>query len=257
MRTTWIGIAAFLMLLSCRTDEPVSPNQAGGGYPVPSGSGGSSPSDASVTPQPDVDQVRGDEQGNRPDAARASDGGVQADTGATTDSSSNVQPDAGQGNVQPDAGQGTRDLEWANGPLPPESPTNYTIGTNTVVDNVTGLEWERKVDTNLFTSLPNATNYCANLVLDGKSDWRVPTVIEMLSIVDSDKKDRADPAINVTAFPNTPRVFHWISTPAVAVRTPYVWCIHFDYGNLVTHCESPVGSAGAIREYVVRCVRVH
>ena len=50
----------------------------------------------------------------------------------------------------------------------------------TIKDNLVGLTWEQKSETNetqLFT-YAEAVSYCEGLVLGGKEDWRIPTRAE-------------------------------------------------------------------------------
>jgi len=134
------------------------------------------------------------------------------------------------------------DYEWARWPVPPESPTNYTIGIDTVTDNVTGLIWQRAMPSPV-SSWADAVTYCAGLVLDGKTGWRLPTLIELLSIVDSGTTTA--PAINTTAFPGHPTKPYWSST-LYAGSSGTTWYVSFDWGR------SYYGGGGS-----VRCVWTH
>ncbi len=71
--------------------------------------------------------------------------------------------------------------------------TSYTDnGDGTVTDNVTGLVWQQTIDTdgdgdidaNDKMTLSDATSYCSNLTLAGKSDWRLPSIKEAYSLYD-------------------------------------------------------------------------
>jgi hypothetical protein len=62
-----------------------------------------------------------------------------------------------------------------------ESYTNN--GDGTVTDNVTKLVWERAGSTGTF-SWAAAKSYCVGQRTGGYSDWRLPTQIELLSIID-------------------------------------------------------------------------
>ena len=78
-----------------------------------------------------------------------------------------------------------------------------------MLDTQTCLIWQRVVDTDLH-DWQGASDYCGQLVLAGQSDWRLPTWAELASIADLWKED---PAINGTAFPNTPYDLpYWSST---------------------------------------------
>ena len=87
------------------------------------------------------------------------------------------------------------DPSWAEWPVPPStSPTGYTDnGDGTVTDNTTGLMWE-KTGANTPMTQPAAVTYCATMATTGgHSDWRLPSKIELLSIVDY---GRSSPSIN-------------------------------------------------------------
>ena len=112
------------------------------------------------------------------------------------------------------------DFEWANWPLPPESPTDYTDnGDGTVRDNVTGLLWQKTISSATYLWAA-ASTYCSALNLGGELGWRVPSTVELLSIVDWGKKN---PTINSTAFPGTPPNEFWASRPTPSGRPWKVW----------------------------------
>ncbi|MBX3182198.1 MAG: DUF1566 domain-containing protein [Polyangiaceae bacterium] len=93
---------------------------------------------------------------------------------------------------------------YARGPLPgsPGHAVSYTVNNTdkTVLDNVTGLLWQQEVASGTHSFSAGKT-YCSNLVWGGRSDWRLPTRMELLSIVDLTQRD---PAIDGAAFPSTP-----------------------------------------------------
>lgn len=134
------------------------------------------------------------------------------------------------------------DLEWANWPIPPGAPTAYSTTADTVTDAVTGLVWQRNVPSGTYT-WANAKTYCAGLALAGQTGWRLPTLIELESIVND---SRVEPAINVNAFPSTPSQWFW-SSSAGASDANYAWFVTFNLGEA---SRDIVG-----RGYRVRCVR--
>jgi hypothetical protein len=138
----------------------------------------------------------------------------------------------------------TYDFEWPHWPLPAEPPTGYVTDAATVKDPTTGLLWQRIVpDPTMIWS--EAKAYCQGLVLDGLRGWRVPSTIELLSIVDP---TRADPSIDPVAFPCTPWMMtsFWASTPD-ATTAGNAWYVDFGIGDSLT-----ATTASSIR---VRCVR--
>ena len=84
---------------------------------------------------------------------------------------------------------------WAEWPMPngpadvtagAPNPESYTDnGDGTVTDNVTGLMWQQAEPAigNIET-WDNAVAHCQSLTLAGHSDWRLPSRIELVSIVD-------------------------------------------------------------------------
>lgn len=81
-----------------------------------------------------------------------------------------------------------------------EPPGHYTIGTDTVTDNYTGLTWQRGRSPSLLT-FSAAPTYCESLTLDGLGGWRVPTLNELASTVD---EAQVGGAIIDEAFPDNP-----------------------------------------------------
>ena len=80
-------------------------------------------------------------------------------------------------------------------------------GNGTVTDNSTGLMWQQA-----SSSAPNwelALSYCENLPLAGYTDWRLPTIKELQSIVDY---SLGYPAVDPTIFPGTQEDYFWSST---------------------------------------------
>jgi hypothetical protein len=67
-----------------------------------------------------------------------------------------------------------------------------------------------------------AKTYCSNL----GGTWRLPSLTELQTIVDDTK---SNPAIDPTAFPNTPPTWFWTSSP-LAADSSAVWCVAFNLG---------------------------
>jgi hypothetical protein len=123
------------------------------------------------------------------------------------------------------------------------NPASYDTSTpGVVVDKVTGLMWQLAVDTGSYDWIA-AKAYCAGLVLAGHNDWRLPTEIELFSLVDS---TATSPAIDAAAFPGTPSAFFWSSSP-LAGDPASAWGVYFSYGG--------TGSGVASVANRVRCVR--
>jgi len=121
----------------------------------------------------------------------------------------------------------------------------YTSASGTVTDTKTRLVWQQTVSTQK-QNWSNAKTYCAGLDSTlGGSGWRMPTVKELLTVVDY---SQTFPSIDATAFPSTPADRFWSSSlasfqPGV---TPYI--VKFDIGAVD-------GSADQSNLFYVRCVR--
>ena len=83
-------------------------------------------------------------------------------------------------------------------------------GNGTVTDSATGLVWQKCSNGMNATSCSgsvstltwsSAITYCEGLTLGGRSDWRLPNINELGSIIDYTKS--SVPTIDSTAFPNT------------------------------------------------------
>jgi hypothetical protein len=92
------------------------------------------------------------------------------------------------------------------------NPASYTTSDGHVVDNVTGLWWQGVAGCAAGCTQVDAAAYCEGLTLDGSSDWRLPTRIELVSIVDYTKHNAA---IDPTYFPGTLTHAYWTSTAMV------------------------------------------
>ncbi len=93
---------------------------------------------------------------------------------------------------------------------------SYTKNSDgTVTDNITGLVWQNTSDTNGDgvinvsdkMSYENAKTYCENLTLANKSDWRLPDIKTMYSLIDFSGKDvsgyNGNDTTSLTPFINT------------------------------------------------------
>ncbi len=86
--------------------------------------------------------------------------------------------------------------------------------------------------------------YCSSLSLAGQTGWRLPSEIELYSLVDFTVTSGA--TIDATAFPNTPAVWFWSSSP-VAGYPSYAWVVDFYSGS--------TNNSDVSNTYQVRCVR--
>jgi hypothetical protein len=125
----------------------------------------------------------------------------------------------------------------------------------TVTDATTGLLWQRdgagtragcSGTDNLTCTWAEAKAYCASLSLAGVSGWRLPAMMELATILDVTADS---PAIDGTAFPDTPSDVFWTSSPRpqAEVTRGQAWVVQFDQGS--------TAFVGISRAFRVRCVR--
>ncbi|MCX5902567.1 MAG: DUF1566 domain-containing protein, partial [Proteobacteria bacterium] len=113
----------------------------------------------------------------------------------------------------------------------------------TVTDTGSGLMWQQDGTTG---TREEADAYCESLTLAGHTDWRLPTVKELQSIVDY---GRYNPAINTTFFPILPdtwAILYWSSTDR-ASNSNNAWHTDFLFGNAETETKTAFRYVRAVR----------
>jgi Protein of unknown function (DUF1566) len=106
-----------------------------------------------------------------------------------------------------------------------DAPTGrYDVELGTVVDTKTVLNWQQTVASSKY-AWSDAGTYCSTLTLGG-GGWRLPSENELQTIVD---ESRMSPAIDPTAFPETPGDFFWTSTTVPSFAN-FAWAITFNDG---------------------------
>lgn len=110
-------------------------------------------------------------------------------------------------------------------------------------DKQHALMWQDNADAaHLDMNWHNATDYCDHLKLAGHTDWRLPTVQELVTLVDY---TRESPAA-VPALHNISTDDYWSATTDVT-DSDDAWLVFFESGIVDNYSKS--------RERRVRCVR--
>jgi hypothetical protein len=117
----------------------------------------------------------------------------------------------------------------------------FTRSGKTVTDSTTGLVWQDDATPAQMT-WESAIRYCEELDLGGNTDWRLPNINELTSIVDD---TTSSPAIS-SVFVNTTSTYYWSSTTA-AGYTSDAWYVSFYYGLQYSYYKTDSN--------YVRCVR--
>jgi Protein of unknown function (DUF1566) len=107
----------------------------------------------------------------------------------------------------------------------PKGP-RFRVDGDTVLDRTTGLEWSRDNVPGGTMNWKAAAEACAKLTLGGHSDWRLPTIRELLTLVDY---ERHSPAIDTEDF-KCESAYYWTSTPVHSSPGVYAWLVYFSGG---------------------------
>lgn len=99
-------------------------------------------------------------------------------------------------------------------------------GDDMVTDTTTGLMWQQVTGGNM--NWEAALSYCENLTLADYTDWRLPNIKELQSIVNY---GTYNPAIDTSFFPNTVSSGYWSST-TYAYITVRAWRVSFLGGGV-------------------------
>jgi len=119
-------------------------------------------------------------------------------------------------------------------------------GDGTVTDKITGLIWQQ--DSSGPYTWSQAMAYCPTLTLAGHKDWRLPTRIEALSLIDYSVVFGAGLMIDIKYFPNTVDAYYWTSTVLARAPSSQACIVNPDQGG------SGYVSMGLTTVYA-RCVR--
>ena len=87
-------------------------------------------------------------------------------------------------------------------------------------DQKTKLQWTKTFQR---MALDEAVVFCENLNYGGHSDWRLPSIEELISLVDYSKWGPA------SSIPVTEPSYYWSAT-TYANNTGYAWHVFFDAG---------------------------
>jgi hypothetical protein len=241
-----------------------SPSETGGGGGGGGGDGAAGSGGAGWTGRSDAGGAAGSggtagTGGTSAAGGAAGSGGLAASGGTTgtgdvtgTGGASGTGGAFGTGGASGTGGAAGLDWTWADWRMP-NGQVDVTAGApnlasytdklvGMVVDNITGLMWQQAVPAGTY-DWAQAKAYCSTLALGGYSDWRLPTRIELVSLLDF---GHSSPAIDTTYFPSTPPDAFWSSSP-LAGSSSSAWFVDFNSGK---SRENGVSNTGK-----VRCVR--
>ena len=113
-----------------------------------------------------------------------------------------------------------------------------------ILDTKTNLMWQDNSEAKTkLLKWTDAINYCESLTLGGYSNWRLPNIRELESIVDI---NNADPVI-VDVFVNVSNNLYFSSTTNLTLGSDSALLVKFQYGDVL--------NAPKDNTYNIRCVR--
>jgi hypothetical protein len=133
----------------------------------------------------------------------------------------------------------------------PNAESYTDNGDGTVTDEVTHLMWQQassasggaKNDGNL--TWDEAKAYCIASMIGGHHDWRLPSLIELISIVDY-SIGTPGPTINAAAFPGVG--INFLGSATELAGTPSeAWYVYLYEGNLISFTKTQPGKSLCVR----------
>ena len=143
-------------------------------------------------------------------------------------------------------------LDQSGEPLP-DNATTWSM----VYDSITGLTWEIKTtdgtiqDQSRRMSWYDLTTRYSDILntnqFGGYSDWRIPTIRELHSIVNL---NQTQPALHQSYFPHTISDNYW-SSSSQSDDIGQAWCIHFSNGNDNNQSKATAHYIRAVRGEII------
>ena len=124
---------------------------------------------------------------------------------------------------------GNHTYSWYN----PDSNTNGSSAGTQNGGSCTGSV----CDTHAFVQAVNSQGLC------GANDWRMPTRLELMGIVNN---GQVNPAITTSYFPNTPSVWFWSSSPHAGLSDD-AWGVYFGSGLVLNFYKGYDGQVRLVR----------
>ncbi len=127
--------------------------------------------------------------------------------------------------------------------LPDAERFELVLGDAAVLDNETGLVWERSPDTTTRT-WTSAISHCYTREIGGSKGWHLPTIEEIASLIDDTQPAPTLPSGH--PFINVQSSFYWSSITNAGLTT-VAWGVNF--------FDGVVGSVNKAFNRHVWCVR--
>ncbi|MGA7879201.1 MAG: DUF1566 domain-containing protein, partial [Desulfoferrobacter sp.] len=127
--------------------------------------------------------------------------------------------------------------------IPGAARWTLVLNGEAALDKETGLVWQRNTD-DTARDWYAASSHCYGLEVGGRKGWRLPTIEELATLVDTSQSNPALPSGH--PFINARSNYYWSGTTR-ASNPDSAWGVYFDYGY--------VGTSSKGNNNYVRCVR--
>ena len=118
----------------------------------------------------------------------------------------------------------------------------YEKSKNIVIDKQNNLMWQDNAEVTVYLeTATTAKVYCENIILNGYIDWRVPSINEMINIIDVNEKN----AINKNFKFIKPNLYS--TNSSFRDDDDFLWAVDFKSGIITTDEKSD--------ENYIRCIR--
>jgi hypothetical protein len=128
-------------------------------------------------------------------------------------------------------------------------PGRFTVLTEfnreAVFDKETGLVWEKSPSTDTYDWF-DAQHYCNALTVGNRMGWRLPTLQELVSLVDPSVPDPGPTLPSGHPFSNVQSSGYWSATN-FASSTSGAWGMVFDDSGVVVGAKSSHGFVWCVR----------
>ena len=124
----------------------------------------------------------------------------------------------------------------------PSAGPRFTLDGDTVRDVESGLIWTRNTIPGGRRKWVDAKKVAEECRAGGFTDWRLPTIQELLSIVDYERSEpSSDPVFECESS------WYWTSTPYTSLPSACAWGVDFAYGFSAWYDQGGEGFVRAVR----------
>lgn len=121
-------------------------------------------------------------------------------------------------------------INWdTNHPAPHRFVSLAAFHHQAVLDRNTGLVWEQAPALDFLGSFGEATSYCVNKTVGGTRGWRLPSVVELASLIDPSLSPPFVPTNVFTGLQGTSFTGYWSAT-TVSDSPDRAWRVIFGSG---------------------------